>query len=209
MDQNKTETTTIITGNRTHPKEARKNLAISITACNRIDPKDITVIDGARLGLDLHAFYAQLDSLMVPQESFYTKTMTRDLSEVLSSQIKFYRTDLFNTSKYSSSLTNHYGTYYPMTIEGTKNVVGVNILLVHADNALVFTDHPAVRRESQKRRPAINGLRIGRLVEIAGLRIVQQHSAGNVCLGRPGPFKSKYGLLTPGRHRQTLEHATV
>ena len=131
-------------------------LAISITACNRIDPKDITVIDGARLGLDLRAFYSQLDSLKVPQESFYTKTMTKDLSEVLSSQIKFYRTDLFNTSKYSSSLTNHYGIYYPITIEGTKNVVGVNILLVHTDNALVFTDHGLINVSKETQTPLIN-----------------------------------------------------
>ena len=110
-------------------------VCIILTSCNNISPKDITIIDGVKLGTTEEEFYSQCDSLKVEQKVFYTKVMFSGSDEIGESKIQAYVTDLFNTSEYRSQSTQHYGIYYPTTLTGTKNIIGLNVLLVHTSPA--------------------------------------------------------------------------
>src|SRR5205823_3937187 len=100
---------------------------------------DITVIDGVKLGMTTDEFFSQLDSLKIKQQVFYTKVLFTDLNELSNDKIRSYITDLFNTSEYRSKSTEHYGLYYPTTMTGTKNIIGLNILLAHTDAATAIS----------------------------------------------------------------------
>lgn len=112
----------------------------TLTSCkNEIDKKDLTVIDGVQLGTSLDALYKQFDSLKVSNKIIYTKLMFSDFAESGKNKLKVYVTDIFNTSKYGSEETEHYGIYYPTKLTGTKNVVGLNVLLVHTAPAFLIS----------------------------------------------------------------------
>lgn len=110
-----------------------------LSSCNNISREDITIIDGVRLGTSKEELYSQCDSLKVEQKVFYTKVMFSSSDDVGESKIKAYITDIFNTSEYRSQSTQHYGIYYPTTFAGTKNIIGLNVLLVHTSPALAIS----------------------------------------------------------------------
>ena len=108
-------------------------------SCQRINPKDITIIDGIQLGMNEDAFNSQLDSLHIRQEIFYTKVLFDNLDEVDNTRVNCYFTDIFDNSKYNSSISKTYGIYYPTNWAETKNIIGLTVLLVHTDNALLLS----------------------------------------------------------------------
>ncbi|MBS1755684.1 MAG: hypothetical protein JSU03_00265 [Bacteroidetes bacterium] len=115
-------------------------VCLTIISCNRINPKDITIIDGVKLGSSKEDFYNQCDSLKIEQKIFYTKTMFGSSDDVSESRIKTYVTDIFNSSDYSTKYTQHFGLYYPTTLTGTKNIIGLNVLMVHTSQASLITN---------------------------------------------------------------------
>ena len=110
-------------------------------SCKKISLKDLTVIDDIKLGMNEDAFNSQLDSLHIKQEVFYTKVIFTNLDEVDNDRVNCYYTDIFNNSKYSSSISKTYGIYYPTNWAGTKNIIGLIVLLVHTDNAIAMTSN--------------------------------------------------------------------
>lgn len=129
---------------------------IILTSCNRISSKDITIIDGVKLGTSQEELYSQCDSLKVEQKLFYTKIMFSGSDEIGESKIKAYVTDVFNTSEYRTQLTQHYGIYYPITLTGTKNIIGLNILLVHTSPASLFTNRGYTNLTKETNIPGIS-----------------------------------------------------
>ena len=115
-------------------------LILVFTSCQGIDKDDITIIDGVQLGMDEDAFNSQLDSLEINQDVFYTKVLFDNLDEVDDTRVRFNFTDIFNNNKYNSSVSKTYGLYYPTNWAGTKNIIGLTVLLVHSDNALLFSN---------------------------------------------------------------------
>jgi|GEM_PF-3234716 len=145
-------------------------IVLCLFGCNNINPEDITIIDGVRPGMELSAFNSQLDSLKINQQIFYSKSMVTNVEEIYNSRMKFYRTDIFNSSKYSSPITQHYGMYYPISIEGTNNIVGLNILLVHTENALVITQSGMFNVTKETQIPALSqDISSGQIEDIARL----------------------------------------
>lgn len=141
-----------------------------LTSCSRINPKDITVIDGIRLGMDEEIFYSQLDSLNIKQQTFYTKGIFTDLNEVDDYRMNGYITDIFNSSKYSSTFTHTYGIYYPTVMTGTRNIIGLKVLLVHTDNALAITQNGTGNITKKSKIPALSqNLSYNQIDEIANM----------------------------------------
>ena len=112
---------------------------IILVSCNSISPKDITIIDGVKLGTSEDELYSQCDSLKVKQKIFYTKITFSNVEEIEESKIRHYVTDLFNSSQYGAGYTQHYGLYYPIILQGTKNVYGMHVLLAHTSTARTLT----------------------------------------------------------------------
>lgn len=111
-----------------------------ITSCNKITKKDISIIDGVKLGTSQQDFYNQCDSLKIEQKIFYTKILFFDGDDAGESRIKTYVTDIFNSSEYNTKDLQHFGLYYPTTLTGTKNIIGLNVLMVHTSQASSITD---------------------------------------------------------------------
>lgn len=111
---------------------------VSIMGCTK-DSKDLTVIDGFVLGIVEDSLKSQFNKLQIQKDRFFTSQQFSSLSEADQNQLSFYYTKLFNLSKYmtNNDVTNHYGMYYPMTMEGTTNIIGVAILLGHTDSSFL------------------------------------------------------------------------
>jgi hypothetical protein len=112
-------------------------------SCNNIAPKDITIIDGVKLGSSLDGLNSQCDSLKVQQKVLYTKAMFKGSDNIESYRMKFHFSDIFNSSNYngSSQTLQHYGLYYPIVANGTKNLTGLNVLLVYTSNAYLVSSN--------------------------------------------------------------------
>lgn len=141
---------------------SRKNYLVSVmtfllfTDCNLPEPKDLTVIDGLQLGTTLDKFYTTLDSLKIQKREFYTKVVFSDIGELNSNKITGYVTTIFNSNKYSSASTQHYGLYWPAINTGTQNVIGLQVLLSHTDNAAIINKEGIVHLTRENHIPAIS-----------------------------------------------------
>lgn len=112
---------------------------IILTSCTKITSKDVTIIDGIRLGTTEDGFNRQCDSLKNQQVLFYTKSVFSRLLSSLDNRpenldeyrIKGYVTNIFNSSYYNggSPTLQHYGLFSLINGNGTENIVGLNVLL--------------------------------------------------------------------------------
>ena len=110
---------------------------VILTSCNNTTPKDLTIIDGIRLGTSREELDRQYDSLKIEQKVFYSKVMYLGSKDRLH-KIGVHVTDLFNLSEFRSQYVQHYGLYYSSILEGTKNIVRMNVLLAHSSSAFVY-----------------------------------------------------------------------
>ena len=117
-------------------------LIVILTSCNNINTKDITIIDGIRLGTNQDGLNSQCDSLKIQQPIFYTKTLFSVTENPVDFKIKVYVTNIFNTSEYNggSQSLQHYGLFYPMIVDGTKNIVGLTVILFRTSQALIISN---------------------------------------------------------------------
>jgi hypothetical protein len=108
-------------------------ITTSILCCNKIDKKNLEVVEGIQLGTTYSDYIRQIDSLEINIMSFYTEWVLLSQQDLESNQISTYVTDIFNFSDYRNSNLdiNHYGILYPTTIQGTKNVFALNVILGH------------------------------------------------------------------------------
>lgn len=111
-----------------------------IFGCNRIDKKDLEVIEGIQLGTSYKIYKKQLDSLGIKTKSFYTKSMFSDINEIEHNQIQANTSDIFNLSDFRNSQTNHYSILYPVTLTGTDNVIGLNVIIGHTGSSLLISN---------------------------------------------------------------------
>jgi hypothetical protein len=145
-------------------------LGLILQCCNNINTKDITIIDGVKLGTSVEKLNRQCDSLKVEQKVFYKKIIFKSSEGTINSQFQAHITDLFNTSEYKSPLTQHYGIYYPLTLEGTKNVIGLFVLLVHASPAYSFSDRGVINLTKETDVPGISqNISYGQIDHIANM----------------------------------------
>lgn len=126
---------------------------IGISGCNRINPKEITVINDIKLGSTLEEFYIQCDSLNIEKKSFYTKRILTNINDLDECKIRLYVTDIFNSSNYSTKYTQHLGLFCPIRFEGTKNIVGLAVLIVHTSPASLITKD---RFEDLEEKPCVS-----------------------------------------------------
>lgn len=115
-------------------------VAVSVLGCNRIDKKNLEVIEGIQLGTTYKMYQKQIDSLGIQTMSFYTKSMFTDIDEIEYNQIRANISDIFNLSEFRNSHTNHYAILYPTTLTGTDNVIGLNVILGHTGNSLLLSN---------------------------------------------------------------------
>ncbi len=113
---------------------------VILTSCNNITPKDLTIIDGIRLGTSRDELNTQYDSLKIETKSFYTKALFKSSDNINDYGLKFHVSEIFNASEYRSQKTQHYGLYWASILEGTKNVSEMIILLVHTSPAFSFSN---------------------------------------------------------------------
>ncbi len=111
-----------------------------IFGCNRIDRKNLEIIEGIQLGTTYKMYKKQLDSLGIQTKSFYTKSIFTDIDEIEYNQIGAHISDIFNLSDFRNSHTNHYAILYPTTLTGTDNVIGLNVIIGHTGSSLLLKD---------------------------------------------------------------------
>ena len=115
---------------------------INILSCKNSKPsinqEKITIIEDIVLGSDLDSMYKDLKKNGVNLEIFYTKISFNDLSETPNNMIGMYYTDIFNFNKYRNSTINlnHFGLLYPIELTGTNRLLGMNVILVSAQDQL-------------------------------------------------------------------------
>lgn len=118
-------------------------VAISVLGCNRIDKKNLEVIEGIQLGTTYKVYQKQIDSLGISAMSFYTKSFFFGGQGLENNQIRAHISDVVNLSDYRNSNIgiNHYGILYPITLAGTDNVIGLNAILGHTGMVLGTPEH--------------------------------------------------------------------
>ena len=126
-----------------------------LASCNQISSKDITVIEGVRLGTTIDELYSQFDSLKIPAKIFFTKIIFSASDDIGQNKFKNYVTDLFNSSNYGSQFVQHYGLYYPTTMSGTKNVVSLAILLIHTSPSIAISNRGITHLTKETNIPGI------------------------------------------------------
>lgn len=110
-------------------------LLTSLINCTNINNEDFRIIDGIKLGTTVDEFNKQCDSLKILHKVLYTRTRFSNLNQLRYNQINNALSEIFNTSQYKSQFTDHYGLYYPLKQSGTNNIVGLNVLLIHTEDA--------------------------------------------------------------------------
>lgn len=105
-------------------------------------PEDkLTIIDNFVLGKPMNDDYSeQMDRLSIPKQRFLTKMVLTDFAELVNENnyLTMYYTSIFNSSKYRNSGIDNLGLLYPLTLRGTKNNVGMVVLLGHTNNPTLF-----------------------------------------------------------------------
>jgi hypothetical protein len=104
-------------------------------SCNSISEKDLTVIDGIKLGQSENEFENHLDSLGLKRKEFtkydpITKLLGQKTKALLYSS---YVTNVFTNTQYNSSFADHQGIIWAQKTT-SNNVIGVVIPLTHFIN---------------------------------------------------------------------------
>lgn len=104
-------------------------LIIICTSCNKIDEKEITIIDDIVLGKPSNTFYNYLDSIGIPSKAFFTRPFfTSDEKNILENRIKLYYTNQFNFTQYKNDKSDHFGFYYQI-LDNNNNNVGLIVMI--------------------------------------------------------------------------------
>jgi hypothetical protein len=119
----------------------KKNLQLAIfmiasifLSCQKEIPKEkLTTIDNIVLGTSIDKLYKQMDSLSIPHKIFLTTMLKSDHHNEF---IDMRYTNMFNLSQYKSWSDDNIGLLYPMTLQGTKNVIGMIVILGHSTRPL-------------------------------------------------------------------------
>ncbi len=106
-------------------------LLLTVFSCkNKIDKKEITIIDDVVLGKPKPSFEKYLDSLGIASNVFFTKPFFYNTDQnILDYRIKFWYTTRFNFSSYSTDKTSHLGLFY--TINKSDAVVGLVVIIAN------------------------------------------------------------------------------
>lgn len=115
-------------------------ITISVLSCNRIEKKNLEVIEGIQLGTTYKMYLKQIDSLGIQTKSFYTKSMFTNIDEIENNQIRVNISDIFNLSDFRNSQTNHYAILNPTTLAGTDNTIELNVILGHTGSSVLISD---------------------------------------------------------------------
>jgi hypothetical protein len=117
-------------------------LLFIVVGCNNIPDEDITIIDNIVLGKPSTNFNKQMDSLLLPHQPFMTKTFFYNYDEILDNYnyINMYYSNIFNFSDERSDHNEHYGLFYPITLTGTNNNMGLIVLLGHTRKPYLSSD---------------------------------------------------------------------
>lgn len=112
-----------------------------ISSCGeKVKKEELRVIDDIQLGTTLNQLYSQFDSLNFSPRNFYTNILITSVNEIKNYELRIHATDIFNLSPYKTEAINHYGIFYPTLTSGSKNVVGLTVLLVHTNPVLLLSD---------------------------------------------------------------------
>lgn len=105
------------------------------------DKNQIKIIEDIVLGGDADTLFYDLRERGMKSGTFYTKGSLQSYDDANRCRIDFLYTDMFNFSKYRNSNIdlNHYGLLYPITLMGTNNTIGMNVLLVSTHQQHVFS----------------------------------------------------------------------
>ncbi len=117
-------------------------LLFIVVGCNNIPDEDITIIDNIVLGKPMTNFNKQMDSLAIPHQSFITKTFINNYDDILDkyNHINMYYSNILNFSEERSYHNDHFGLYYPITLTGTNNNIGLIVLLGHTRKPYLSSD---------------------------------------------------------------------
>jgi hypothetical protein len=124
--------------------------SIILHSCNEIDKKELTVIEDIVLGSDYKFFTNQLDSLNIKNMIFYSESYFSGYEEIPNYQFKAYLTELFDLAKFGNQDLHHLGLFYPITLEGNNNVIGLNVIIGHTEPAFIINKTYGITNLSQE-----------------------------------------------------------
>lgn len=112
----------------------------ALISCNNKDSSELTIIDGFVLGEVEDSLKSQYNKLDIGYERFFTNREFGSLNEVEENMLSFHYTKIFDIGSYSinNGVTDHYGLYYPMKMEGSNNINGLTILLGHTGSSVLI-----------------------------------------------------------------------
>lgn len=109
-----------------------------LVGCNKLDKKSLTVIDDINIGVPKDSLTVQFYMKNILQKELYTKSFFEDYNDIENYKQYFQMSQVFDFPNFKNQNINHYGVYLPVIKTGTNNVIGLNILLGHTDNATLL-----------------------------------------------------------------------
>lgn len=116
---------------------------IVFNSCDNQIPKEkLTIIDNFVLGQSSVNLSKQMDSLSISHKKFFTKQVLSKFDDLIddNNSINMYYTNTFNLSNFRSNHNEHIGLLYPITLTGTKNVMGMIVVLGHTSTPWFLGD---------------------------------------------------------------------
>jgi hypothetical protein len=107
-------------------------IVVVFTACDNVDKKDITVINGIVLGQKLDsAFYNQLPELGIENKLFCTTSFSLNEQENNNNTCYMSITKVFDLDEYAQAIPKEhfYGVLHFLYQTGTNNLVGLAVIL--------------------------------------------------------------------------------
>lgn len=109
----------------------------ALIACNKIQDKDITIIDNIKLGVKKDSLDMQFLKKYMLLQGNYTKVFFDNYDEIENNKIYSRLSKAFDFQEYISSNIHHYGFYLP-TVDDANNVIGIDVLLGHTSHATLI-----------------------------------------------------------------------
>jgi hypothetical protein len=112
-------------------------------SCKSEIPKEkLTTIDNFVLGQSSANLSKQMDSLSIFHKRFLTKEIIREYKELQddNNYLNMYYTNTFDLSDYRSRYHENVSLLYPMTLAGTKNIIGIIVIFGHTTHPLLLGD---------------------------------------------------------------------
>jgi len=108
-----------------------------------INPKELTTIDNIILGQERDKTFEAINSnRYFSRENLLTKTYFEDIISVKENFVSWNITEMFDYGSYQnrSIKQNHIGIPHILWLEGTNNVIALNILLAHTCEVPFYND---------------------------------------------------------------------